>query len=424
MIGLGYWAVSPDWYGTSPTHAFQNTVVGVEATDLAGRSGYPLKLLVMIDGGAIIDGTGPPKNLPGCPQNNLDQTACIISNLEADTDYIDQNWAENPYYAKDSSTGANLVSVFISECSWKSIAAQCPKNVGPTNWDTIWQTVTQYVNSTYATPMEFVKEFGNFTTDPEPNPFTSSDFSGAYAWPQIAGPTAGGLYYVDSSNGGWTYPAIPSVAGDCSTSAPGCMQFYWNQTDAPPGNDYQYLGDFYSQATSTSKIAFGELFKGFDWSNAAWSYGIQKVVAQQCGQVLVNAASAANSFIESKPLVYAQTPTWNDYEEGTEVETGVDNCWRVQNASYNPATDTLTWQLNAVAGQQEFASLSTVYGYTVWAAGATGTNPSLQYVVNLPKTATSLSRVSTLIHGQFSQLYVEMVGMPLIINQMSNPANY
>jgi hypothetical protein len=296
--------------------------------------------------------------------------------------------------------------------------------VGPTNWDTIWQTVTQYVNSTYATPMEFVKEFGNFTTDPEPNPFTSSDFSGAYAWPQIAGPTAGGLYYVDSSNGGWTYPAIPSVAGDCSTSAPGCMQFYWNQTDAPPGNDYQYLGDFYSQATSTSKIAFGELFKGFDWSNAAWSYGIQKVVAQQCGQVLVNAASAANSFIESKPLVYAQTPTWNDYEEGTEVETGVDNCWRVQNASYNPATDTLTWQLNAVAGQQEFASLSTVYGYTVWAAGATGTNPSLQYVVNLPKTATSLSRVSTLIHGQFSQLYVEMVGMPLIINQMSNPANY
>jgi hypothetical protein len=56
--------------------------------------------------------------------------------------------------------------------------------------------------------------------------------------------------------------------------------------------------------------------------------------------------------------------------------------------------------------------------------GAIGTNPTIQYVVNLPATATSLSNVSTLIHGHFNQLYVEMVGMPLIMNQMSNSANY
>jgi hypothetical protein len=30
----------------------------------------------------------------------------------------------------------------------------------------------------------------------------------------------------------------------------------------------------------------------------------------------------------------------------------------------------------------------------------------------------------TIIHGSFSQLYVEMIGMPLIMNQMSNAANY
>lgn len=84
---------------------------------------------------------------------------------------------------------------------------------------------------------------------------------------------------------------------------------------------------------------------------------------------------------------------------------------------------TLTWQLNAVSGQQNFASESTVYGFTVWAATSTGV---IQKVVSLPKTATSLSGVSHLVpaDANFTQLYVEMVGMPLILNQMSNGTTY
>ena len=51
-------------------------------------------------------------------------------------------------------------------------------------------------------------------------------------------------------------------------------------------------------------------------------------------------------------------------------------------------------------------------------------NPILQYVANVSKSVTHLDHVSTLINGSFSQLYVEMVGMPLVMNQMSNAANY
>ncbi len=234
MINLGYWAVSPDWYGTNQqANGFLNNTVQVEADDLNNRPGYPLKLLIMIDQGAILSGT---QTLLGCPRNSQDQTTCIIQNLEADTDYIDQHWAETPYYAQDTVTGANLVSVFISECSWPSVVSDCPNNPGPTNWDTIWQAVTQHA-ATYSTPMEFVKEYGNFNTNPDPNPFITSYFSGAYAWPQIAGNSSGTQFYVDGNNGGWTYPAIPTVPGDCSTGSnvPGCMQFYWNQTAAPQG---------------------------------------------------------------------------------------------------------------------------------------------------------------------------------------------
>jgi hypothetical protein len=52
------------------------------------------------------------------------------------------------------------------------------------------------------------------------------------------------------------------------------------------------------------------------------------------------------------------------------------------------------------------------------------TNPTLQFVTNVAKSVTQLNNVSALIHGSFSQLYVEMIGMPLIMNQMSNAANY
>lgn len=109
------------------------------------------------------------------------------------------------------------------------------------------------------------------------------------------------------------------------------------------------------------------------------------------------------------------------------VETGVDSCYRVQNATYNQGSDTLTWQLNAVAGQQNYVNvnLDTVYGFTVWAGNGTPSGV-LQKVTSLPKTATSLSNVSKLIipSANWSELYVEMVGMPLIMNEMSNATPY
>src|SRR6202035_2550560 len=93
MIAEGFWAVSPDWYGPSNAQAFINNTVIAQAKDLSGRT---LKLLVMLDGGAITSGTN---SLPGCPKSSSDETTCITQVLEADLDYIDTNWAENSYYA-------------------------------------------------------------------------------------------------------------------------------------------------------------------------------------------------------------------------------------------------------------------------------------------------------------------------------------
>jgi hypothetical protein len=393
MISEGFWAVSPDWYGTSSTQAFINTTVHAEVTDITTHT-RNLKLLIMLDGGALTNGTS---TLAGCPKSStVDETTCLTQNIEADLDYIDTNWAENTYYARDAS-GANLVTFFLHESDWSA-----------SNWTTIMDAVTSHI-ATYHTPMKLLMEN---------NSFGLTGFSGAYAWPQPDGYTNGGT-------GGYTVAAIPTVAGDCSHGSPGCMQFYWNQTAPPPGSNFQYLEDFYTGAsTHSSDVAFGGIWKGFDDHNASW--GTNRVIAQQCGQVLLDSFGAINWAHTNLnggtfSLPYAQVATWNDYEEGTEVETGVDNCYRVQNAAYSQTKDQLTWQLNPVTGQSSYASLSTVHGYTVWKADSTG---KLTSIAALGASATSLNSVSKLVGTGTWTLYVEMVGMPLIINRMSTGVAY
>ncbi len=391
MIAEGFWAVSPDWYGTSSGQQFINNTVIAQAKDLSGRT---LKLLVMVDGWAIADGTS---SHAGCPKNSSsDQTNCITQVLDELLDYIDSTWAENSYYARDSS-GANLVTFFLQEGDWPS----------PTNWTTIMDSVTAHI-ATYKTPMKLLSEN---------NSFGSTGFSGAYAWPQ---PRQNG--YNNTGTDGYTAAAIPSVAGDCSYGTAGCMQYYWNQTANPPGSSWQYLEDFYTGAsTHSSDVAVGGIWKGFDDSNASW--GTDRVIAQQCGQVLLDSFDAITWAHTSLnyAVEYAQVATWNDYEEGTEVETGVDNCYRVQNAAYSQSTNKLTWQLNPTSGNSSHVSLSTVHGYTVWKADSSG---NLTSIASLGASATSLSNVSSLVGTGSWTLYVEMVGMPLIINRMSNGVTY
>ncbi len=401
MIAEGFWAVSPDWYGTSSSKAFINATVMAQALDLKGKT---LKLLVMLDGGAITSGNAGTQYSTGCPTGgSIDQTNCLIANLEYDLDYIDSNWAENTYYARDSS-GANLVTFFLHESDFNA------------NWVTVMNSVTAHI-ATYRTPMKLISEN---------NTFGLTGFTGAYAWPQPPCDIVNNVCidYVNNSTNGYTAAAIPTLADDCSHGIDGCMQFYWNQPAPPPGNNFQYLEDFYTgSAANPGDVSIGGVWKGFDDHNASW--GTNRVIAQQCGQVLLNTFAAINWAHTlnggSFSLPYAQVATWNDYEEGTEVETGVDNCYQVQNAAYSKTNDELTWQLNPVSGQSSYASLSTVHGYTIWKADASG---NLTSIASPGPTATYLKKVSTLVGSGNWTLYVEMVGMPLIINRMSNAVTY
>ncbi len=352
MIRAGCDIVSPDWYGTHSSQAYNQATVVAQAADLAARPGYPLKMLIMLDKGAL---------KAFCPAGTTDQTTCLTTNGNALFDYINTNWANKPYYAT-TAAGNPIVTTFIIEGDWG----------GGTNWTTIMSAWAAHV-AAYAKPFKLVKEFGNFT---------ESGYDGAYGWPQPP----------DWSNSN---------------------QLCWDSITCGTS----YANTFYTAALANpSKIAIGALYKGFDDNNASW--GGNRVIAQQCGQVLLNTAAkpASNGYSTSTQIPFMQVATWNDYEEGSGVEDGIDNCYR---PSISLSTDTITIALNATDGT--YATTNTIDHWTVWYRDAAQNLFLAQD--NLARGTTTVN-LSTLVPTGTYDVCVEMVGKALMTNRMTNCVTY
>ena len=111
-----------------------------------------------------------------------------------------------------------------------------------------------------------------------------------------------------------------------------------------------------------------------------------------------------------------QVITWNDYEEGTAAEDGIDNCYTVNSSI---SGNLLSWTL--VASDLTYASTSTIHHFTVYYADA-GNNLYVA-ATNLAVSTNSLDLSSIVPPGTWT-MYGEMVGQPLIINRMSNGVVY
>jgi hypothetical protein len=71
----------------------------------------------------------------------------------------------------------------------------------------------------------------------------------------------------------------------------------------------------------------GAVFKGFDDKLASWSPPPGRINDQQCGKTWLQTFTTTNShFSSSAPLDLLGIVTWDDYEERSEIETGIDNC--------------------------------------------------------------------------------------------------
>jgi hypothetical protein len=98
---------------------------------------------------------------------------------------------------------------------------------------------------------------------------------------------------------------------------------------APDGSNWgePYLADFYhTMATKyPDKMTVGGAWPQFDDKKASW--GLNRHISARCGQTYKDTFDLWRKFFPAgETIPFMMIGTWNDYEEGSEIETGIPTC--------------------------------------------------------------------------------------------------
>ena len=223
-------------------------------------------------------------------------------------------------------------------------------------------------------------------------------------------------YYIDWPRVLSSVPGNPLVLlrgtnGFTRSTADGGYSWVSIQQNSPFDPELNLQSSFFQAAQQApQRLAIGTAFKGFNDTLAAW--GTNRVIDQSCGQTWIQSLKEIGNFYSSgNQLPALQIATWNDYEEGTSIEDGIDNCvFLIPSQSGN----TISWTVNG--------NENTIDHYTVFIS-TDGTNlspltdvPSSTHAVDL--NAANLSASTTYF------VFVKAVGLPSIQNKMSPAIAY
>jgi hypothetical protein len=247
--------------------------------------------------------------------------------------------------------------------------------------------LTNYVLQHYATSRSYATWNGKpIITD------FDLDIHYTLDWTAIRAATSQNVTWISQGSRGFSHPVSNG-------------SYAWmHATSSQYGMDY--LTKFYNSAMKLPQyMTWGAGYKGFNDTLASWS--LNRVVGQQCGQTWLQTFNMINNYYDSgNQLPILQLVTWNDYEEGTELESGIDNCLAV---SASMAGAILKWN---ISGNE-----NTVDHYTVYFSS------DRQHLLELNTVPAGTRSMDV---GAFrlssGSLYVQAVGKPSIQNQMSSPA--
>jgi hypothetical protein len=372
MIRRGFDGVVFNYYGPMLT-PYQMTwkyddVTRKLAADLESRCFGPQSCPLLM---TMLEDEGSWK-WTDCPYNGggVDRTMCLANKINSDLDYMrEQYFGLNSYLKVDPATmqpspqGTPVVEFFICE--------ECYTNPAP-DWQQVWTAVRAHAQQ--------------LSTSGGPGVLLLFRDSPAFTHPQ----TNGGFAWIN-----WDY----------------------RYGDDPYG--LNHLKVFYDTATAAvssnpNLITFGGGWKGFDDSNAPWQPS-PRYIQQRCGNTWLATIRKANEYYDpAKPLPYLGIVTWNDYDEGSEIETGIDNCARL---SASRSGSILSWKLSFSSSA---GSESTIARYEIIERSGSGA----KVLASLPPGSRSLDlRTLSLARGTHI-LYVRAVGQPSIQNKLSGSVSY
>ena len=360
MQARGFQGPIIDWYG--PNATIENQTTQLVKSDLEGRcagTSCPLSFALNEDQGSVTR---------SCPLNGggTDQSNCILGVLESDLDYANANYFPSPAYLridgtsmKPSSTGRPILFFFFCET--------CFTNPSP-NWSNVWNQLRAHVLSySSGSPlMWFI--FRNSVG------FTHTQADGAYGW----------INHYGSND---PYGLV-------------------------------YLDNFYDTSLQYRTLQpWGAAWKGFDNSLAPWQPAVS-LTPQQCGNTWVQTFSEMthnNDYGPANQLPFLQVATWNDYEEGSEIETGIDNCLSLT-ASLSGANLTWSPSFSSASGSE-----NTVDHYEIY---STLDGQNLSLLATVPSGTHAVPMSSMNLPSGLQSFYIEAIGKASIQNRMSNAVAY
>jgi hypothetical protein len=249
----------------------------------------------------------------------------------------------------------------------------------------------QYIEQTFFPSPAYLKSQGR----PVVTNF-NVDLSYAIDWNQLSAALSTQPVFWFQNNSGFTHPLS---AGSYSWVMP---------TTADYG--IAYLTSFYNAGFAQANAeTIGATYKGFNDSLASW--GSNRIMGQQCGQTWLRTFSEINSLYNSgRQLPSLQLVTWNDYEEGTEIETGINNCLTL---TASVSSNALRWNIQG--------SESTVDHYVAYVS--TDGKNLLDLGQAMPGSG-SLNLCSYSIPNGSYTGYVQAVGKPSMLNHMSGGVKF
>lgn len=234
------------------------------------------------------------------------------------------------------------------------------------------------------------------------------DWASVRYWASPASGVSTHVFLYEGSNG-FTVDA---------NQADGAFAWIDARTSGSP-TSFDYLSWWYG-LNRNGRISVGSAYKGFDdapvqcWQPGS---GCVRLVNQLCGTTWLDSFRA----LRNTPSVTntIQLATWNDYEEGTALEVGIDNCLDSVNIGSNGSV--VSWSLSWSGGD-----ISTIHHFTLWARASDGTT-MYNCSGDLPTSQTSFDLNNAAIPAGTYQIYVQAVGQPFIKNILSavpSPVTY
>ena len=214
---------------------------------------------------------------------------------------------------------------------------------------------------------------------------------------------------VKSSDGGnqvWVLEGSGALSESFDDQAFDWANVYTSGPNATDPYDLSGFSSYYANVSSSSKHAFGAMLAGFNGTltkTTAWSKG--KYIPRDHGACLVARAARLAQVIPAN-VTRMQWVTWSDWEEGSQVEGGVENDVAIAAQVTGAA---LTWTTSGGTGDE-----STIDHYAIYASND-GANATLLGSVPTGTHTFSLAG-ACLPHGTVA---VIAVGKPMIRDHAS-----